>query len=154
LSDEFKDEYFRLLQSHRPPGSCPDLAELCQTLKRYLTKKEKESLQFSFATKLLATLDQELPIYDSLVASVFDFRAPYYEKVFEKRLDKFLKFYDVLSQTSRWLAQQKQLNAVNAAFAKRHQGWEKVPLPKRVDLILWATGKAIKEGEGKRALTT
>ena len=121
---------------------------------QFVTKKEKKSLQFSFATKLLATLDQEQPLYDSSVASLFGFRRPDHLKDFSKRLERLLGFYEQLSVTSRWLAQQRQLDAVNAAFAKRHQGWDKVPLPKQIDFILWATGKAAKKAEATGTLTT
>lgn len=52
LGDDFKKRYFQLLQQHR---TCPrpDLRRLCEELAPYETKKGKQSLQFSFATKLL-----------------------------------------------------------------------------------------------------
>jgi hypothetical protein len=147
LTPEFKDEYFKLLQRHRAgPRPVPNplqlLRHLCEELEQYETKNRRKSLQFVFATKLLATIDKEQPVYDSFVAFLFNFRRPDHLKDRSKRLDRLLEFYELLSQTSRWLPEQEGFSTVDEAFAQRHQQWDKVPLPKRVDLILWATGKA------------
>jgi hypothetical protein len=120
---------------------------LCEELERYPTRKGSKALQFSFATKLLATIDPEQPLYDSFVAYLFRFRRPDHVKDRSKRLDRLLDFYELLSQTSRWLPQQAAFAAVNATFERRHQGWESVPSAKRIDFILWATGKADKKSK-------
>jgi hypothetical protein len=145
LGNDFKLAYFQLLQNRRADPR-PDLRQLCEALRPYETKKRKQALQFSFATKLLATIDQEQPLYDSSVASVFDFNPPYQVKDFSKRLERFMAFYELLTVTSRWLAGQPKFAGVNAAFAKTHAQWDRVPLMKQVDFILWATGKAMKKG--------
>ena len=144
LGDAFKMAYFELLQQHRG-GPRPDLHQLCEALARHETKRRKPSLQFSFATKLLATIDPGQPIYDSYVASVFGFNPPYHVKDFSKRLDKFLAFYELLSVTCRWLTVQTKFASVNAAFADANKQWAEVPPMKQVDFILWATGKANKQ---------
>lgn len=144
LGDAFKVAYFGLLQHHRV-GPRPELHQLCKSLAQHDTKRQKQSLQFSFATKLLATINPAQPIYDSYVASMFGFNPPYHVKDFSKRLDKFLGFYQVLSEACRWLTVQTKFASVNAAFAENNDQWAKVPQMKQVDFILWATGKAIKQ---------
>ena len=74
LGDKLKVAYFNILQAHRRDSS-PDLRGICDELGRYDTEQGKQSIQFSFATKLLATIDANQPIYDSFVASLFNFRA-------------------------------------------------------------------------------
>jgi hypothetical protein len=157
LTDEFKEAYFELLQGQRA-GPRPEpypaqlLRQLCEELARYDTKKGRKSLQFSFATKLLATIDPEQPLYDSFVAHLFGFRRPDDLKGHSKRLKKLLRFYELLRRTSRLITEQPWFGSVNATFEDKHEGWQKVPPMKRVDLILWATGKAVKRvseaGEG------
>jgi hypothetical protein len=150
LSDDFKAAYFELLQKHRG-GPLPALRDLCERLALHDTKKGKRSLQFSFATKLLATIDPQQPLYDSFVASLFGFRRPDHLKDPSKRLDRLLDFYYLLRETSRWLPDQAGFIEVKAAFANRHEGWGDVPPTKQVDLILWATGKAAKTPEAGRS---
>jgi hypothetical protein len=141
LSDAFKGAYFELLQKYRH-GPLPDLRQLCEVLRQFPTKKGGNSLQFSFATKLLATLDPEQPIYDSLVASLFGYKRPDHLKDFSKRLEKLCSFYKSLSETSRWLAQRTEFCVVRAAFSE-HEQWDELPPMKQIDFILWATGKAV-----------
>jgi hypothetical protein len=138
LGDDFKDAYFQLLQRHRN-GPRPTLRQLCDELGE--VKQEKQSLQFSFATKLLATLDQGRPVYDAAVASVFGFRRPDHLKDRPKRLERLLAFYDRLTETSQWLVEERQLAPVHAAFAAKYDQWCQVTPMKKVDFILWATGK-------------
>jgi hypothetical protein len=144
LDDPFKDAYFKLLQSHREERP-PDLRRICQELADTSTEKGTKTLHFSFATKLAGTIAPEQPIYDSFVAYLFRFRRPDHLKDPDKRLNKLLEFYECLRDTSRWLPQQKGFDKVDAAFARGNPGWEDVPPMKRVDLILWATGKAAKK---------
>ena len=101
LGDEFKAAYFQLLQLHRADPH-PDLRRLCEALGKHEIIRRTQSLQFSFATKLLATIDPAQPIYDSYVAKVFDFNPPYYVQHFSKRLERFMRFYELLSVTCRW----------------------------------------------------
>jgi len=143
LTDDFKKEYFRLLQNHRHE-QVPDLRQICRTLRAYKTKRGKQSLQFSFATKILATIDQDQPLYDRFVASVFGFSPPLHKLAFEERLEKHLQFYEALKETSRWLREQPELKDVDALFAKREKQWHLVGRCKQIDFILWATGKAMR----------
>jgi hypothetical protein len=147
LGEDFKVGYFQLLQRHRA-GPPADVRQLCNELAAYETKKGGRSLQFSFATKLVATLDARQPLYDSFVAALFGFRRPDHLKDPTRRLDKLLAFYDVLADACRWLIQQPQFTGVQAVFAKANPRWAEVPLMKQADLILWATGKAAKKQEG------
>jgi hypothetical protein len=94
LGDEFKIAYFQLLQRHRADPH-PDLRRLCEAFGEHETIRRTQSLQFSFATKLLATIDPAQPIYDSYVAKVFDFNPPYHVQDFSDRLERFMTFYEI-----------------------------------------------------------
>jgi hypothetical protein len=144
LSDDFKTAYFDLLEMKR--GSTDlDLKDICAELSRYKTKRQKQSLQFSFATKLAATVNVWHPIYDSLVAAVFEFRHPSHIKDFDKRLGRLVEFYGTLRETVTWLAHQEDFFEISRAVAKKVTNWSRVPKIKKVDFILWATGKAINQ---------
>jgi len=146
LGEKFKVEYFRLLQQQRGCQQPIALHDVCHTLAQYETRRQKQSLQFSFATKLIATLDPEMPIYDSYVASVFGFNPPYHVKDFSRRLGRFVIFYEELCTTCRWLTAQTEFVSIEEAFAVTNEEWYQLPKMKRVDFVLWATGKAIEQG--------
>jgi hypothetical protein len=142
LSDDFKTAYFSLLQMNREAENV-DLAAICRELSHHETKRGNQSLQFSFATKLAATINVNLPIYDSLVADVFEFNPPCGIKEFDKRLDRFMSFYGMLQQIVNSLVNQADLNDPSTVLATKIGNWSKVPKIKQVDFILWAAGKAL-----------
>lgn len=106
------------------------------------TLRGHQSLQFSFATKLAATVNPRLPIYDKEVASVFQFRAPYTYKPFERRLAEYLGFHECQKQLYEQIVNNGLLNAARAQFRKRFAcSEEEVSEYKVIDFILWAAGK-------------
>jgi hypothetical protein len=138
LTDEFKAAYFDHLQRHRRgpipvPNPLRLLRHLCERFAAYETKKGKKALQFSFATKLLATIDPQQPVYDPFVASLFGFKRPDHVKDRSRRLERLLQFYELLIQTSQLLREQEWFGTVSAAFARYYPGWHNVPPTKQVD---------------------
>lgn len=71
LSDNYCEHYFRVLEKYRNredksiEGIVKELYEVPSNA------KDKKTLQFSFATKLLHTIDNTRPIYDSLIADFY-----------------------------------------------------------------------------------
>lgn len=65
LTDAWKLRYFEFLNEGER-----NLTTILEGLYHFPTKKNLKSLQFSFATKLLHTLDTSQPIYDSKVAKL------------------------------------------------------------------------------------
>jgi len=143
LSDNFKIAYSSLLQMNRGAETV-DMEGICRELFHYETARRIQSLKFSFATKLAATINVNLPIYDSLVADVFEFNPPYGEKEFDKRLNRFMGFYGVLQQTVNSLVNLEEFINPSSVLAKKILAWARVPKIKQVDFFLWATGKAIR----------
>ena len=60
LTPEFKSRYFELLQEYRIKPI--DLKDICVDLYEYKTRKGYNSVQFSFATKLANTIDENYSI--------------------------------------------------------------------------------------------
>jgi len=73
LSSSFYTAYFGFLKA----PTTLSRNDLCQTLHQSSTRRNgTRTLQLSFATKLLHTLNPQLPIYDSKVARFFLFEPP------------------------------------------------------------------------------
>lgn len=92
LSPAFYTQYFRILAESSQSGSV-DLQETSLALMR---ADDKQTLQFSFATKLGHMADPRLPVYDSFVASFYSYQAPSPEGPAAVRLTDLLEFYGFL----------------------------------------------------------
>jgi len=74
LTPRFVEHYFELLSKSDEKTS---LYDILQKLYRIPNYKGKKTVQFSFATKLLHTVDNDKPIYDSKVAYVLKLGTAY-----------------------------------------------------------------------------
>jgi hypothetical protein len=140
LTREFKARYFELLEEHRGRAVI-DLRRLAIELQPFRTLRNRESLQFSFITKLAATVNPSFPIYDNEVATIFGFRPPYGQGSFEERLGRCLEFYEWLRELYGRLLGSNRLLSTRNALETRYR--YPVPLPpmKALDFIFWAAGK-------------
>ena len=109
-------------------------------------RKGQASLQFSFATKLAATVDNAVPIYDKEVAGVFGFRAPYTTRSFEQRLTEYLTFHEELRALYAQVIKNGQLQSARAQFRELYVPRSAtVPETKVLDFIFWSAGKLSRE---------
>jgi hypothetical protein len=75
LTEEYFKRYFNLL-GLRYRLVKEDLTNILTRIDGIPTKRSKNSLQFSFATKMLHTTNYQLPIYDSRLGKFFNLRQP------------------------------------------------------------------------------
>jgi hypothetical protein len=139
LTPEFKSKYFALLEEARGL-SHPDLRSIARTLYPIPHSRGYKSLQFSFITKLAHTVNQQLPIYDGKIATLFGFEAPSGE--LEGSLTKYMSFYEDLRRLYAAIVSQNLLPKSRALFADRYSpSSSKVSDIKALDFIFWASGK-------------
>ncbi|GGP26837.1 hypothetical protein [Silvimonas amylolytica] len=144
LTPKFKQRYFDLMQDAKEAGRA-DLVSIVKELWKFPNRKGQQSLQFSFATKLAATVDPRLPIYDAEVASLFGFQPPHPSKPFEVRLDTYLSFYCKLRRLYEQTLTNNQLNFTRTLFREKFTCNEaQVSEQKALDFIFWAAGKRSK----------
>jgi hypothetical protein len=131
LTDELKEKYFYLLNNQKN-----DLKEILDELSKIKTLSKKESIQFSFATKLLHTLDNNLPIYDSAVASLLKLRI-YGSK---NKLNVCLEKYESLKEDYALLLRYDL--SILSKFREKFKLMSKsISDVKVLDFILWTLGK-------------
>jgi len=140
LTPEFKDEYFKILQSVRSEVSI-DILEIVEKLYSFPNRKGQNSLQFSFVTKMINMIDDSVPIYDSEVAKVFNFRPPYHSKGFGKRLELFIEFHQFLKKNYISILENKKLNPAFEKMKKKFKNIGKLPKTKMLDFLIWSAGK-------------
>ncbi len=133
LSGKFYNTYFEFLKA---PTS-PTLANLCQVLHDSATRRNgTRTLQFSFATKLLHTLNPHLPIYDSKVARFFLFEPPSSDQPAPERIGKLITFHAFLEAEYRRVIDGGQLATSIGAFRQQFSP-ERHTDEKIVDWLIW-----------------
>ncbi|MHB1826842.1 MAG: hypothetical protein ACYCV6_03990 [Steroidobacteraceae bacterium] len=138
LTDDFKALYFRQLEACRLGGQV-DLRAIALEQRPCKTRRDLEAVQFSFITKLAATVSDDYPIYDGEVGSVLGFPPPYSLPTWDERLERYLEFYAWLRALYARLLSgaviPSAITALNAHYS--------VALPdmKALDFLFWQAGK-------------
>jgi hypothetical protein len=136
LSPAYCDTYFQELQAALT--NSPTLRDLVTKLHQVPTHgNARQSLQFSFATKLLHTVDRQTPIYDSFVAAFYFFQPPESTLPVQQRVSDLVGFHDFLSsEYARILANgllARSILAFRSQYRQQHFTDVKV-----IDLLIWA----------------
>ena len=96
--------------------------------------QETGSIHASFSSKLLATVNPDMPIWDKFVLQNLGLRTPYhYEK---NRLQKTVQLYQRICDWYKSSEATEKLNAFNRLFPNVD-----ISDVKKIDFILWATRK-------------
>jgi len=143
LGDKIKSRYFQLFNEAAKSKDGVNIKRVCDELGKINNLKNKKTMQFSFATKMAATINENMPIYDSLVAKVFGFSPPHAVKDWDKKYEQYSDFYSNISETVEWLKQQDNSHKLMKTYSEKISNWELLPEMKKYDFMFWATGKAI-----------
>lgn len=149
LTDEFKTRFFQLLQAARSSGEI-DIGAVVRDLYRIRNRKGQASVQYSFATKLVATVNDASPIYDAEVAAVFGFRPPYAHEPFEDRLAKYSAFHKKLTTLYQSISETGRLLQARSRFRELYEvPPSAVSETKVLDFLFWSAGKRMRK-QGKQ----
>ena len=89
FTDEFFERYFELLNNDET-----NLKKILKELSKIKDKKGKKSVQLAFASKLIHTVDAELPLYNSAIATTFNLAIP--KGSIEKKINSSIDIYNEL----------------------------------------------------------
>jgi len=143
LSDEQKIHFFELMSNKDI-----SLNKILLDLYNFPTKRNKNSLQLSFATKLLHTIDNQRPIFDAEVTAVMGYKLPQGSEI-DIRIVKSEKLYMDLFQLYNELLSQKEIENVVRLFREKFNVQENdVSNEKALDFIIWSLGKIMKKKIG------
>lgn len=144
LGAQFKTRYFELMEELRDSPSFK-LALILRPLYDIKTLKGKNTFQFSFATKMLSTIDPQRPVYDREVARMFGYtQLPGGE--FADKLKIYLDRYQNIEDSYRQILSDKLLPATLSAFEEVFPQHNLSDV-KRLDFIFWAAGKVKVKGK-------
>lgn len=125
--------YFRILQREKLNRSvCFD---------DVLRELSPERVQLSFASKLVATVNPDKPVYDSHVREVFATHGirfgTYHGKKMEKKLEKAIENYRLLVDTTRALVENPDFANLRDSFDKRFHDFRDFTDIKKLDAYMW-----------------
>lgn len=139
LTSKFKDEYFQILEEYRNSKDL-DFKKVLSRLWIYPNlKKNKNTFQFSFVTKMFNTINDSLPIYDSKVVSVFSLTKPY-QVDFEIKLKKHLEQLEQIQESYKTISEYNLLPKTTQRFDQQFKGHGLSDM-KKLDFIFWSAGK-------------
>jgi hypothetical protein len=104
-----------------------------------LNAKNKNTIQFSFATKLLHTLDNNKPIFDSEVSDVIDKRRTGRTK--EEKIKSCIEIYKGMRPLYLRLLESKVKEVIEKFRIKFEVDESKISDIKALDFIIWSLGK-------------
>lgn len=155
LTNDFKREYFRLMEGHRHISGEIPLDTLVRALYRFPARNGHAGIQFSFVTKLANAINPDYPIYDSEVAKVFAFQPPYPSRPFEDRLANYLGFYGKLRDAYKQILSENLMAQPRRLFRQKYADIAaSVPELKVLDFIIWSAGKQMAARGKRRAEST
>ena len=128
---DWKREYFRLMAGFREREN-PSFGEIL--LRLYQATGQIEA---SFASKMLATLDANMPIWDSNVLKALQLRLK--GKNTEIRFSNAVVLYDRICSWYKTFLHTDQAKGMVEKFDQEFPDYETMSATKKIDFILWAS---------------
>ena len=136
LSANYCEAYFRALQEAQ--ANLPAIGDLARKLYSTPTHgNSRQSLQFSFATKLLHMVSPTSPIYDSLVAAFYYYQEPTRGITLAQRVAAHVGFHTFLVQEYARIIANNLLAPSIQAFRQKFNPIRFTD-EKIIDSLLWA----------------
>ena len=136
LSPIQKKRYFEMLSE-----KIEDLSFILSELYELPTLKNRKSIQFSFATKLLNMLDDNKPIFDSYISNLTKLKVKGSTK--SEKIVSCVKIYESLTNLYLQLKLENEMRTLIAKFRNRFIRYnENISDTRALDFIIWSLGKA------------
>ncbi len=142
LTKEFKLNYFKLLQEKRniKVFSREEIKSILLELYKYESAQGYHCIYFSFVTKLIHTIDNNFPIYDSNIKKVFNFKGPHYYHNNDKKINIYLEQHGIINSVYKQIIKEDLLDDVFDLFNKKFSDYSLSKI-KILDFIFWTVGK-------------
>lgn len=131
--EKFYNKYYKLLNSNLK--GTPEFIEVLEEL--YTVEERLES---SFSSKLLHTINPNLPIWDSIVMKKLNLKTIFYSKNIEIKKENIIAQYQKLSTFFNDFILTKEGKELINLFDEKNivQDYNLTPL-KKIDFIIWQT---------------
>ncbi len=138
LGDLLKKHYFKLLADKQT-----NLEKILVELYKIPSLKNINTIQFSFATKLLHTIDENKPIFDSEVSDVIHRKVT--GKTKDEKIKSCIKIYQEIENLYKELLLDERIKKIISKIRLMFSVKENDILDTKIlDFIIWSLGKIIK----------
>jgi hypothetical protein len=143
LDENFVTDYFSFLQENK--NGSPDFID---TLKYFQEKYDK--FFYSYVSKLLATIDPNLPVWDTPVCFLLNFKNPDSELSDKRKISKAKEIYELLAEWYNYFIPSEEGRKWINLFDNEYPN-SNITSVKKIDLIIWGLSgiylKKAKEGD-------
>jgi hypothetical protein len=129
LNDNFINDYFSFFQEHK--NSSPDFID---TLKYFHEKHDK--FFYSYVSKMLATIDPNLPVWDTPVCFMLKFKNPDSELSIKRKIIKAKETYELLTRWYNYFIPSEEGSKWIMFFDEVYPN-SNITSAKKIDLIIW-----------------
>jgi hypothetical protein len=137
LSDHYCNHYFQVMEDHRHQHHV-DIEDVVKALYEVPSNsKGRKTIQFSFATKLLHTIDNTLPIYDSLVVDFYFLPQIKPSWKYGNKLSAYTRAYNFLLREHKRVLDKRLLSQSIQKFRERFALPSLYSDQKAIDTLLW-----------------
>jgi len=133
LGPKLIDRYFELLQQKET-----NLKNILTELSKIPRLNGKPAILLSFASKLIHTVNNNQPIFDSRVAKIFDIKLNYGIKDVNERINNRLAAYNLLKKKFSEVLANQEIRKIIKDF--KDKLGENIGDVKMLDFILWKLG--------------
>lgn len=115
--------------------------EIFNELSKIPRRKGDYAVELSFASKLIHTIDNNQPIYDSRIAKIFDIKSNYDIKDINERINDRLAMYNLLKRKFNEILTSQEARELIKDFKEELK--VNIGDVKMLDFILWQLGDII-----------
>jgi hypothetical protein len=153
LSEQFLRFYFDLLErlKRNPDVS---LEAVARQLYQIPTQGIRQTLQFSFSSKLIHMLRPNEPVYDSTVEAFFFLPKGSTREPLDQKLERLLSSVAFLQREYCRILQMGLLNQAIADFRMRYDLNQVITDEKTIDTLIWQFVKVLRSGAVRDQLVT
>lgn len=146
LSEDYCTHYFNVMDELRNIEH-NDIINVVEKLYEVPTNSRgKQVIMFSFATKLIHTIDNTQPLYDSFVADFYFFPQIDSNWTYSKKLFTYLESYGYLQQEYKRIIDNHLLSESIELFRKRFDLPQAYTDQEIIDTLLWRFAAYLRSG--------
>lgn len=138
FNEDFKSKYFKLIEKYRNHRIL-DIEEVFIDLQRIKNFEDKDAVILSFASKLICTIDDSIPIYDKEICDVLSFSEPM-DVDFAMVMDILTDQVDIIKTHFKDIIDSNLLPVTLRLFDEKFKR-NNLSLTKKLDFIFWSIGK-------------
>ena len=97
----------------------------------------KKRVEPSFSSKLIATINSDMPVYDKEVAKNLDLKIPYPSMPNKRRISKLIDVYSEITDKNFEMRQSSEFNELKTDFDIAFPQYAHFTDVKKLDLFLW-----------------